>query len=381
MRGLSGVCEALGQGQQEVLWNKIISDEYTTKFPMNWPNLFWVNFRDLATVAWNGTMSMFFDRFSDENPTNHAKVIHTYGSVATVRFEPVPNNLNYTGVFREGTEHGIMRLSIVADWTKPCKGGTDLNFNGCFKPSLAFKMLRAGDYSSNLVAQVNLGDGVGRDFNFFNHTQATWLPTPTGLAASVVKELFSFASEKDEISGVGLQELASGGSKADQDASEIKAPKLVYFVPHDDIKHRFSSEEHDARHDFDAIGVGTVLYKVVAVDDDPACFVSANGNPLEGKDLSRSECPHTTVGQIVTTSRFVASSWGDRRLFFQHERLKTKDGRWERKACALDGKIDSVLPDSNQYRMSDDPSRTCTQKCLYPDMKPVVASCPFAKLR
>jgi len=359
--------------KQQALWQNIISDEYAGDFPKDFPGLLTVNFRDLRQVAWNGTMPMFFDRFSDENPTEHAKVIHTFGSTAGVRLEPVANSLGLTGVFQEGAEHAVLRLSIVADWTQPCKGGIDINFKGCLKPSLAFKALRDGDFSSNTVAQVNLGEGVGRDFNFFDHAQATWLPAPTGIAAELVEELFSYASQKEETSGVGLQELASQGAKADQEPNEIKAPQLIYFVPAEQVKANFTSQEHDPRVDFQKIPVGTHLYDVVAVMDDPACF--SNGSPVYYQDLKG--CPLTTVGRIVTTSRFVASAWEDRRLFFQHERLKTKSGPWKRQACASK----SSLLASDAYRMANNWGQTCTQSCHDPDMTKIDAPCPFAKLR
>lgn len=359
--------------KQEVLWQHIVSDEYAGDFPTNFPELLAVNFRDLRQVAWNGTMPMFFDRFSDENPIEHAKVIHTFGSTASVRLEPVSSSLGLTGVFSEGAEHAVLRLSIVADWTTPCKGGTDMNFEGCLKPSLAFKVLRDGDFSSNVVAQVNLGDGVGQDFNFLGHTQASWLPSPTGIAATVVEELFSYASEKDEISGVGLQELASQGANADQEPNEIKAPQLIYFVPAEQVKAKFTSQEHDPRADFQKIPVGTHLYDLVAVMDDPACF--SNGSPLYYQDLKG--CPLTTVGRIVTTSRFVASAWEDTRLFFQHERLKTKNGSWTRQACASKGSLSA----SSAYRMANNWGQTCTQSCHDVDMTKIDTPCPFAKLR
>merc|ERR1740121_92696 len=290
--------------------------------------------------------------------------------------------MGFTGMFQDGTDYGVLRLSIVADWTKPCKGGTDFNFKGCFKPSMALKMLRDGDFSSNLVAQVNLGDGVGQDFNFFNHTQGTWLPTPWGLGARIVKELFSYACEQDEIGGVGLEELASKGSNAKQRRDDIKAPALVYFVPSDQIKSRFTSAEHDVRMDFAEIEEGTVLYDVVGVDNDPSCFVKQRGRPTDPvpyQELQDKGCRHSVVGRLVTTSRFVASAWGDRRLFFQHERLRTKGGKWARKSCISSG-ASGDLPSSSEWRMASDQSRACTATCPSGTISVPGQRCPFAAL-
>lgn len=226
---------------------------------------------------------------------------------------------------------------------------------------------------------MNLGDGVGQDFNFFNHTQGTWLPTPYGAGALVIKSLFSYASEKDEIGGVGLKNFATHGSNLDKNDNDIRAPMNVFFVPHEDIKHRFPSKVHDVRTDFKEIDVGTALYDVVAVADDPACRTKATwfyqADPVAAADIEASSCPHAVVGRIVSTSRFVASAWGDRRLFFQHERLKTHGGKWQRQACVFDDE----LPHSSEYRMAQDPHMTCTQECEAPG-KPSEMPCPYASI-
>ena len=286
-------------------------------FPMRWEGLVERELKGNQARCDNGTMPMFFDRFSDENPYDNKKVIHTGGAVATARVVPEGDH-DFTGMFAEGFEHGVIRLSIVADWSQPCKGGTDLNFDGCLKPSMALKMLRDGDVSSNIVAQVNLGDGVGWHFNFFDYTHATWLPAPSGLGAALVTHLFSYATESDEIAGVGLEEVSSQGSQAHQSKHEINAPKLVYFVPNRHL--HFSDEEHDPRSDFMTIREGTRLFDIMTIPPgDDMCFNYYANKPFLWEELSHL-CNPIKVGTVISTSRFVASDWGDRRLFFQHER-------------------------------------------------------------
>lgn len=334
-------------------------------FPVKWQGIFERELEGNKARCDNGTFPMFFDRFSDENPYNNQKVIHTGGAVATVRVEPAGGH-DFTGMYRDGFEHGLVRLSMVADWTQPCK----VVGQGCLKPSMALKMLRDGDYSSNVVAQHDLGDGVGWHFNFFDFTHASWLPAPTGAAASLITYLFSFAANKDEISGVGVEELSTGGSRAHQSKADIKAPKLVYFVPR---QMSFSDEEHDPRSDFVKIAPGTALYDIMTVADD-ACFDGST--PMLWTDLS-DNCRRIKLATVISTSRFVASDWGDRRLFFQHERLKTKNGKWSRKSCATYS--DMPLPRDNAFRMATEQDKTCTQVCG-PDMYETGDVCPFAEL-
>lgn len=339
-------------------------------FPVRWQGILERELEGNKARCDNGTMPMFFDRFSDENPYNNKKVIHTGGSVATVRVEPAGGH-DFTGMFKDGFEHGLVRLSLVADWTLPCKGGTDLNFKGCIKPSMALKMLRDGDFSSNVVAQLNLGDGGGWHFNFFDFTHSTWLPAPSGAAAALVTYLFSFAAEKDEISGVGVEEVSTKGSRAHQNKYDIKAPKLIYFVPKD---LSFSDEEHDPRSDFQGIAAGTALYDIMTIGTDDVCF--DGGGPIMWDELSHA-CPRIKLATVISTSRFVASDYGDRRLFFQHERLKTKNNRWARKSCATYS--DSPLPVDNAFRMATEQDKTCTHECG-PDMYETGELCPFAEL-
>jgi hypothetical protein len=280
-------------------------------------------------------------------------------------------------MFSEGFDYGLVRLSIVADWSTPCKGGTDLNFQGCMKPSMALKMLRDGDYSSNIVAQVNLGDGVGWHFNFFDFTHATWLPAPSGLGAALVTHLFGFAAERDEIAGVGLEEVSSQGSKAHQRKSDIRAPMLIYFVPDTRLARMFSDDEHDPRSDFNAIPAGTKLFDIVTiVEGDSHCFNYHTNTPKYWEDLDG--CSKRTLGSVHSTSRFVASDWGDRRLFFQHERLKTKNGPWARKKCA-NKHSGMPLPLDNAFRMAEEPDKICTQECGV-GMVETHESCPFTEL-
>jgi len=405
----------------KVLWNKITSDEYTGVLPADkevtkaehwWQRDLTQDLHDflhinrtnnLPTKKWfttvpdfmkktkeqkaqaaNGTMPYVFDRFSDENPAEHTKIIHTYGAVAKVRLEPVNNSLGLTGFFETGGDYGVIRLSMPGAIEGICKPPYDLT--RCLKTSLALKMLRTGDFSSNIFAQTNLGDGVGADFNFFKWNQGSWLPVPGGPLAPIIVDLFNTAATPSN--AVGNTEFASEGSTKNQDKKDITAPKLVYFIPNANISKNITSDWHDPRDDFKKIKAGTLLYTIVApVDDGKKCTADNAGGFVAPIDLTEENCKYEAVAKVFTTSKFVTSAYGDSRLFFQHERVDP-GGKWKRKSCVnkkqtADGDVMRAddLPAKSEYRMSDDSSRTCTQECHAgtkedPNSKP----CPFDKL-
>merc|ERR1712141_470563 len=105
--------------------------------------------------------------------------------------------------------------------------------------------------------------------------------------ALVVTGFFSYGAKKSEINGMGLQELSSKGSKANQEPGDLKAPMLLFFVPAQGIASKFSSDEHDFREDLSQIAIGTALYDVVAVPDDDRCRVKYTlfaDDPIAFKD-------------------------------------------------------------------------------------------------
>jgi len=365
--------ELSAQDKLAALWSKITSDEFPAgPYPTDmFPSQLYLR-NSQGEQALNGTMGYVFDRLSDENPTMHYKTFHVHGSVATVRIEPVANSLGLTGLFEHGSQYAILRNSIIADWTEPCKGGIDGNFNGCLKPSIALKVLRDNGPSSNLLAQANLGQGVGENFAFWDHAHATWLPKPTGAAAAVITALFEEGGTP--ANAVGTQEWATDGAAANQSPNQINTARVVYFMPTNNVKGRFSTQSHDAREDFAAVNAGTHVYDIVVPTDAQGC-IDGNGNSVLPVDLEASDCAHTVVGRVVTTSRFVASAWGDQRLFFRHERVD-KGGTWRRQSC----RAPASLPSNSEYRMADDLKRTCTQNCWDGGQPDPSFTCPFARL-
>lgn len=176
------------------------------------------------------------------------------------------------GLF-EGAEYGVIRASLVKDPNSPCLG---IPFtSGCFSPGIAVKMLRDDTYSGNLIAMDILGEGQGRDFNFFTHPMKTWVPKPTGMGAYVVMKIFGHAAE--EPFHLDQKEFA-----ADEEGNIPEGyyqPKNLYFVPNQELRASISSDDHEFRDDFSKIPVGTKLYDLVVPTNGGSCL--CYGNPCE----------------------------------------------------------------------------------------------------
>jgi|GEM_PF-6779166 len=95
---------------------------------------------------------------------------------------------------------------------------------------------------------------------------------------------------------------------------DVVSPRQLFFVPVPGI--RFSPNGHDVRDDFTSIPEGTTLYQLHALVGRHAGFDYTNYTP-ETAIAFRKETEH--VADIVTTSRFIASEFGDDGIFFRHQ--------------------------------------------------------------
>jgi hypothetical protein len=362
---------ALSAKDKEARILELMKGSEYAKFPNDWVSLS-ANTIALGKTAHNGTIGETFDRYSDQYMTDHSKVIHTHGSVATVALVPTPSAEKYTGLFR-GAAHGVIRLSLVKDPEDPCYGVPFTK--GCFSPGIALKAFRNGTYSSNLIAMHLLGDNA-RDYNFFGKSFKTWVPLPTGLGADVVNKIFAYAAKDPH--HLANWEFASGGS-GDENVDAAKVPSNVYFVPNPTIANRFSSSKHEFRDDLAKLSVNTALYNVVVVPGDKPCLCKLGKSMEPCEDVTTCD-GHEVIGKVVTTSRFIASAYGDQSLFFNHARYKRK----ARKACSTYSTGGSCamafhrFPSSEVYRMSGDHCKICVTTTTCPSgTNELPGGCPF----
>jgi hypothetical protein len=236
-------------------------------------------------------------RYSDFAPEGWVKYLHRRGSLATVKIVPVAGK--YTGIF-EGAECAILRLSL----TYKASGGKPV------APGLALKVLRDRSPSANISALVSL-NGQGKDFNFFKHPMSNIVPSGSGIGQKLVHKLFRRVTQYPE--ELLLDDMASVNALGGREP-EVVSPRQIFFVPADGLKS--ASEPHDVRDDFAAIAPETRVYEIRAVPEKYRSLDYANYTHEMAEEFVK-ESEH--IADIVTTSRFVSSSFGDDGIFFRHQ--------------------------------------------------------------
>ncbi len=276
--------------KQEILWQKILASTYKTN-----PDFNNFSFVDLLSLA-RQQISLKAQNQSDFAPEGWRKLLHARGSVAKVKL--VPLNNKYTGIF-QGADCALLRLSLTF---KPTG-------NRPVAPGLAFKVLRDGVNSANISALVSL-DGQGEQFNFFRYPLSNIVPIGKEAGQKIVHRIFR------KVSGFPEELMAKDMASIDAQGvtpKEVVAPRQIFFVPSSDFN--FSFSEHDVRDDFEKIPEGTVLYQVFLAPEKYNGFDYTN-YLSDNVSAFLKESDH--VANLVTTSKFVTSEFGDSGIFFRH---------------------------------------------------------------
>ncbi|MEK7355094.1 MAG: hypothetical protein AAB250_01495 [Bdellovibrionota bacterium] len=286
--------------KQDFLWRNIKATEYKTLpafKPMGPYELWSMNRQELSLkgshysdIAPNGWKNL------DIAPNGWKKYLHARGAVAKVKI--VSRGTGLTGIFR-GADCALLRLSITF---KP-------GFGKGFAPGLALKVLRDRVNSANVSALVSLA-GQGKDYNFFRHPLSNIVPAGGGLTKIVHYIFKKVTSYPEELVVADMATFDSRGDKA----TEIVTPRQLFFVPGPGLAG--AKDAHDVRLDYLEIPADTVIYRVLAVPASKKNFNYANYTDASVKEFLN-ESQH--VADIVTTSEFVASAFGDDALFFRHQ--------------------------------------------------------------
>lgn len=279
--------------KQTVLWSEIEKSAHDTK---NLPAFKKFGLLEILGLAAQ-ELSTKNQNYSDFAPTGWKKYLHARGAIAKVKM--VPGNHSYTGVF-EGTDCALIRLSLTYKVT----GSRPV------APGLALKVLRTDQPSANVSALVAL-NGQGKDFNFFKNPMSNIVPMGSSFGEKWVHAIFkSYSDYPEELRVDDMATYDSAGNKA----ATVVAPRQLIFVPNQELG--FSSAEHDIREDLLSIPSGTILYKVYAVNqrlkDYDYSKYSLNDLPNFLQDAQ-------FVADIVTTSPFIASEFGDFGILFRHQ--------------------------------------------------------------
>lgn len=277
--------------KQDILWDKAVSTIHKELPPykkLGLPQLIKMSRQEIALKG---------SRYSDFAPENWVKYLHRRGSLAKVKI--VPASSKYTGVF-EGAECGLLRLSLTYKVTssKPVA------------PGLALKIFRDGAPSANVSALVSL-NGQGKDYNFFKNPMSNIVPEGKGIGQALVHKLFKRVTRyPEELLVDHMASMDAQGLKEEK----IVSPRQLFFVPV--LNAKYSSEQHEVRDDFNAIPEGTKIYEIRAVSEKYAGFDYSGYTSATAESFVK-ESEH--VADIITTSEFISSSFGDDGIFFRHQ--------------------------------------------------------------
>lgn len=277
--------------KQNVLWEKIKSTTHSTL-----PEFNEMNAKQLFKF-WFQKIQYKKNHVSDIAPPRWVKYLHARGSVAKVKIES--KNSKYTGIF-QGADCGLLRLSL----TYKVVGERPV------APGLALKILRDAQPSANISALVSLA-GQKLDFNFFALSQSNIVQISSETGQKIVRKLFK--RETDYPEELLAQDLGAMDSKG-QKIIQVIAPRQIFFVPGPTLQ--FSSQEHDVREDFHIIPAGTVIYSLYAVPEE---FKNNDYSSYTHDDTNELLNKYEHVADIVSTSEFISSEFGDSQLFFKHQ--------------------------------------------------------------
>jgi hypothetical protein len=177
-------------------------------------------------------------------------------------------------------------------------------------PGLALKILRDGVPSANISALVSL-NGQGKDYNFFRHPMSNILPEGSGLGQALVHRLFRRVTGYPE--ELLVQHMASIDAHGEK-VLKVVSPRQLFFVPVPGISS--ASEKHDVREDFAVIPEGKKIYELRALPE-KYMGIEYSGYTAAMAESFVKESEH--IADIVTTSEFLSSSFGDDGIFFHHE--------------------------------------------------------------
>ena len=277
------------QKKQDFLWNeRIVPSAYEQK-----PPLIKINILGLITTR----LKIKMDRLSDQAPRKWDKAIHARGSVAKIKWV-AEADCPFTGLF-QGADYGLLRASLTGD---PSREN--------FAPGLGIKLLVDGQDSGNFSALVSLV-GQGKNYNFLANEFSNIVPVVNQLRPKIGNLIFRRVTRyptKLSLKNLGVIDRLGNPVKVPH------YPEQIFLVPTSDIQ--FPESPHDFRDDLETIPSGTVLFSLYAVES------KEGENHLLNQSQSRQQAQR--IGRIETTSKFVTSAYGDRQLFFRHQRFRNQ---------------------------------------------------------
>lgn len=267
--------------KQQLIWEQIELSKYD-KLPVKGVNGF-----DMLNLFKVKYLTKTISHQSDEMPVSRKKIIHTYGSVAKITFIPADYTPKYTGLF-DCIVPGICRASVV------------MYDKNNLQPGLALKFFVDAHSSLNTVALHTI-DGQGKNYNFFEYPFSNIIPPAKSVFMRNVLDFFTKAARVFNPDGNAMKVSITPFSKIRVDGkleTTPVAPKQLYF--HSNSK--CNSDPDDSR-DF-RIKLGELPAGIKLFD------VFVKKSDITDELL--------LIGEIRLDSKFIASKYGDEKLFFQH---------------------------------------------------------------
>jgi hypothetical protein len=279
--------DALPRGQKvELLWERITADPHPAQGMPTKPPSLWAR-RKIFTVGYNKGS---FDHVSDELPEGRKKLVHAHGCCAKVELK-VTSEHPYTGVLRSGGV-GILRFS-------------DATGGPAFTPSFAIKFPVDGGPSLNFFA-LPYEKRSPRNLDALAGVFANATPPAERFPATLVAKAFQKTAEAlggRRLYGVylPLHPLAE---------QELSGAKVAEAVVPDRLEFRATPAAREA---YEAAGGASASdWRVALAGISPGTVL------FEVRAAPALEADAAPIGEVHLLSSFVASAYGDERLFFQH---------------------------------------------------------------
>lgn len=264
--------------KQDILWEKISQSHSKNPFPEMSQGGF---LEVLAKLRGLFNLRPTFDHASDEIPDKRVKIIHANGSVGKIYFMPAAGH-PFTGIYQSGGI-GLARLSVA---TTPS--------DTSFVPGMAIKILVLHHPSVNLQVMNRL-EGQDGDWNYFANDFSNQIPHAKNLVLKAIEKIFEWT--RKPANELPLSHLAALNDQGEQVLRPI-APDRLFFRPSDLVRNSIpATSRDDFRLSLSGINVGPI-YEVYGVLQDVEYH----------------------VGTLMLESTLLASEYGDKKLFFQHQR-------------------------------------------------------------
>lgn len=178
---------------------------------------------------------------------------------------------------------GLARLSLA---TKPS--------DDSYTPGMAVKILLPNHPSLNLQV-MNCLDGQGSNWNYFAKDFSNEIPHPKSWTLKAIEKIFEWT--RKPANKLPLSHLAKWTNRGEEVADPV-TPDQIYFKPSALVKHVIPQDSReDFRTSFADVGFGTI-YDVYG--------------DYQGTEYY--------IGELMLESALLASNYGDKTLFFQHQR-------------------------------------------------------------